>query len=79
MLVGFALTMANMSFFAALLTFFITSTKLTKWKGDIKKQIDSDYKEGKWLLNNSDVPIEWITKVKNCSALIGPHNSLHHF
>lgn len=62
MLVGFALTMANMSFFAALLTFFITSTKLTKWKGDIKKQIDSDYKEGKWLLNNSDVPIEWITK-----------------
>lgn len=72
MLVGFALTMANMSFFAALLTFFITSSKLTKWKGDIKKQIDSDYKEGKWLLNG-------LQKIKNCSALIGPHISLHHF
>jgi len=50
MLVGFVLTMANMSFFAALFTFFVTSTKLTKWKGNIKKQIDSDYKEGKLLL-----------------------------
>uniref|UniRef100_A0A9J8CGW6 Transmembrane protein 19 n=1 Tax=Cyprinus carpio carpio TaxID=630221 RepID=A0A9J8CGW6_CYPCA len=47
MLVGFVLSMANMSFFGALLTFFVTSSKLTKWKGDIKKQTDSDYKEEK--------------------------------
>ncbi|XP_051975021.1 transmembrane protein 19 [Xyrauchen texanus] len=63
MLVGFILTMANMSFFAALLTFFITSSKLTKWKGSIKKQIDSDYKEGgqrNWLqvFCNGGVPTE---------------------
>ncbi|XP_051544735.1 transmembrane protein 19 [Myxocyprinus asiaticus] len=63
MLVGFILTMANMSFFAALLTFFVTSSKLTKWKGAIKKQIDSDYKEGgqrNWLqvFCNGGVPAE---------------------
>lgn len=27
--------------------FFITSSKLTKWKKEIKKQIDSEYKDGK--------------------------------
>uniref|UniRef100_A0A9J7WUT2 Transmembrane protein 19 n=1 Tax=Cyprinus carpio carpio TaxID=630221 RepID=A0A9J7WUT2_CYPCA len=63
MLVGFVLTMANMSFFGALLTFFVTSSKLTKWKRDIKKQIDSDYKEGgqrNWLqvFCNGGVPTE---------------------
>ncbi|XP_016148490.1 transmembrane protein 19-like [Sinocyclocheilus grahami] len=63
MLVGFFLTMANMSFFGALFTFFVTSSKLTKWKGDIKKQIDSDYKEGgqrNWLqvFCNGGVPTE---------------------
>lgn len=63
MLVGFVLTMANMSFFAVLLTFFITSTKLTRWKGEIKKKIDPEYKEGgqrNWLqvFCNGGVPTE---------------------
>ncbi|XP_070298473.1 transmembrane protein 19 isoform X2 [Salvelinus sp. IW2-2015] len=46
LLVGFILTMANMSFFSALLAFFITSSKLTRWKEEVKKKLDSDYKEG---------------------------------
>ncbi|XP_063783527.1 transmembrane protein 19 [Pseudophryne corroboree] len=46
LLVGFLLTVANYSFFSALLMFFFTSSKLTKWKGEIKKQFDSEYKEG---------------------------------
>ncbi|KAL7827777.1 hypothetical protein AOLI_G00309290 [Acnodon oligacanthus] len=63
LLVGFILTMANMSFFAALLAFFITSTNLTKWKGDVKKHIDSEYKEGgqrNWVqvFCNGGVPTE---------------------
>jgi len=47
--VGFILTVANYSFFTSLFVFFVTSSKLTKWKKDIKKQIDSEYKEGKPL------------------------------
>lgn len=47
LVVGFILTVANYSFFTSLLVFFVTSSKLTKWKKDIKKQIDSEYKEGK--------------------------------
>lgn len=47
LIVGFILTVANYSFCIALLTFFITSSKLTKWKKEAKKQIDSEYKEGK--------------------------------
>ena len=27
--------------------FFLTSSKLTKWKGEAKKRLDSEYKEGK--------------------------------
>ncbi|XP_053113507.1 transmembrane protein 19 isoform X1 [Hemicordylus capensis] len=46
LVVGFILTVANYSFFTALLMFFITSSKLTKWKGEVKRQIDSEYKEG---------------------------------
>ncbi|KAI4883000.1 hypothetical protein NFI96_015802 [Prochilodus magdalenae] len=63
LLVGFILTMANMSFFAALLTFFITSTKLTRWKENVKKHIDCEYKEGgqrNWVqvFCNGGVPTE---------------------
>lgn len=46
-MVGFILTVANYSFFSSLFVFFVTSSKLTKWKKDIKKKIDSEYKEGK--------------------------------
>lgn len=38
--------MANYSFFSSLLAFFITSSRLTRWGGAQKKQIDPDYREG---------------------------------
>lgn len=53
LVVGFILTVANYSFFSSLFVFFVTSSKLTKWKKDIKKQIDSEYKEGKPKYFNS--------------------------
>ncbi|XP_072233304.1 transmembrane protein 19 isoform X2 [Leuresthes tenuis] len=63
LLVGFVLTMANYSFFSALLTFFFTSSKLTRWGGAKKKKIDADYKEGgqrNWVqvFCNGGVPTE---------------------
>ncbi|KAJ0057060.1 hypothetical protein NL108_000904 [Boleophthalmus pectinirostris] len=61
--VGFVLTMANYSFFSALLAFFITSSKLTRWGGAEKKKIDAEYKEGgqrNWVqvFCNGGVPTE---------------------
>lgn len=47
LVVGFILTIANFSFFTSLLMFFLSSSKLTKWKGEAKKHLDSEYKEGK--------------------------------
>ncbi|KAM6386761.1 transmembrane protein 19 isoform 3-T4 [Alca torda] len=63
LVVGFILTIANYSFFTSLFVFFVTSSKLTKWKKDIKKQIDSEYKEGgqrNWVqvFCNGGVPTE---------------------
>ncbi|XP_077121402.1 transmembrane protein 19 isoform X2 [Ranitomeya variabilis] len=63
LLVGFLLTVANYSFFSALLMFFFTSSKLTKWKGEAKKKFDSEYKEGgqrNWVqvFCNGGVPAE---------------------
>nr|XP_008538231.1 PREDICTED: transmembrane protein 19 isoform X4 [Equus przewalskii] len=46
LVVGFILTIANFSFFTSLLMFFLSSSKLTKWKGETKKRLDSEYKEG---------------------------------
>ncbi|NXW56878.1 TMM19 protein, partial [Eurystomus gularis] len=63
LVVGFILTVANYSFFTSLLVFFVTSSKLTKWKKDTKKKIDSEYKEGgqrNWVqvFCNGGVPTE---------------------
>ncbi|XP_071623106.1 transmembrane protein 19 isoform X5 [Heliangelus exortis] len=63
LVVGFILTIANYSFFTSLFVFFVTSSKLTKWKKDMKKQIDSEYKEGgqrNWVqvFCNGGVPTE---------------------
>ncbi|XP_053939598.1 transmembrane protein 19 isoform X2 [Cuculus canorus] len=63
LVVGFILTVANYSFFTSLFVFFVTSSKLTKWKKNIKKQIDSEYKEGgqrNWVqvFCNGGVPTE---------------------
>ncbi|XP_062913795.1 transmembrane protein 19 isoform X4 [Mobula hypostoma] len=46
LIVGIILTVANFSFFSALLTFFVTSSKLSKWKAEAKKRLDAEYKEG---------------------------------
>lgn len=63
MVVGFVLTLANLSFLFALFAFFITSSNLTRWKGNIKKHLDPDYKEGgqrNWVqvLCNGGIPTE---------------------
>lgn len=63
LLVGFVLTMANYSFFSALLAFFITSSRLTRWGGAQKRKIDAEYKEGgqrNWVqvFCNGGVPTE---------------------
>ncbi|KAJ8411243.1 hypothetical protein AAFF_G00172490 [Aldrovandia affinis] len=63
MLVGFILSMANLSFFSSLLAFFVTSSKLTRWKGEAKKHMDAEYKEGgqrNWIqvFCNGGVPTE---------------------
>ncbi|XP_033619667.1 transmembrane protein 19 isoform X2 [Fukomys damarensis] len=61
--VGFILTIANFSFFTSLLMFFLSSSKLTKWKGQAKKHIDSEYREGgqrNWIqvFCNGAIPTE---------------------
>lgn len=63
LIIGFILTVANYSFFSALMTFFITSSVLTKWKSDVKKRFDSEFKEGgqrSWVqvFCNGGVPTE---------------------
>jgi uncharacterized protein (TIGR00297 family) len=52
LVVGFCLTLAHYSFFLCLLAFFVSSSKATKYKGDIKRKFEADYKEGgqrNWL------------------------------
>ncbi|XP_059834419.1 transmembrane protein 19 isoform X1 [Hypanus sabinus] len=63
LIVGIILTVANFSFFSALLTFFVSSSKLTKWKAEAKKRLDAEYKEGgqrNWLqvFCNGGIPTE---------------------
>merc|ERR1739845_78023 len=52
LVVGFTLTLAHYSFFLCLLAFFISSSKATKYKQEVKKEIEEDFKEGgqrNWL------------------------------
>merc|ERR1719290_128389 len=52
LVVGFTLTLAHYSFFLCLLAFFISSSKATKYKQEVKKTFESDFKEGgqrNWL------------------------------
>ncbi len=48
--VGFIHTMSSGCFCAALLTFFLTSSRLTKWRGQEKRRIEADYKEGGYAI-----------------------------
>ena len=52
LIVGFILCLANFSFVFSLLMFFISSSKATKYKGEVKRTFESDYKVGgqrNWL------------------------------
>ena len=52
LIVGFILCLANFSFFFSLLMFFISSSKATKFRGEVKRGFESDYKAGgerNWL------------------------------
>ncbi|XP_076167669.1 transmembrane protein 19 [Ptiloglossa arizonensis] len=44
--VGFILTITSYAHLACLFTFFVTSTKATKFRSDKKKKIEADFKEG---------------------------------
>lgn len=44
--VGFLLTAASACFSACLIVFFITSSRLTKWKAAEKRKLEESYKEG---------------------------------
>lgn len=43
---GFILTLSSLAHSMALLTFFITSSKVTKFRSARKKKIEADFKEG---------------------------------
>jgi len=52
LIVGFTLSLAHYSFFFSLITFFLSSSKATKYKQEVKKTFESDFKEGgqrNWL------------------------------
>ena len=52
LVVGFCLTLAHYSFFLCLLTFFVSSSKVTKFKEEEKRKFEVDFKEGgqrNWL------------------------------
>ncbi|XP_063239497.1 transmembrane protein 19 isoform X2 [Bacillus rossius redtenbacheri] len=50
--VGFVLTVSSYAFFACLFTFFVTSSKATKFRSAAKRKFEADFKEGgqrNWL------------------------------
>merc|ERR1712002_1309825 len=52
LVVGFCLSLAHYSFFLCLIAFFLTSSKATKYKQEVKAKVEEDFKEGgqrNWL------------------------------
>lgn len=52
LVVGFLLTVSNLCFFSALLAFFLCGTKVTRFRTDVKRSQEEDFKEGgmrNWL------------------------------
>ena len=47
LVVGFAMTLSSMCFFGALLTFFVSASKATKFRASRKKHLEEDFKECK--------------------------------
>ncbi|XP_075220170.1 transmembrane protein 19 isoform X1 [Lycorma delicatula] len=51
-IVGFILTLGSYLFFVCLLTFFVTSSRVTKFRSSMKNKLENDFKEGgqrNWL------------------------------
>ncbi len=44
---GFVLTISNFCFMASLMAFFITASKLTKFRGRQKQKFEGEFKYGK--------------------------------
>ena len=45
-ILGFVMTLSNFGFMAAMLTFFIAGSKVTKWRSSHKRKFELDFKEG---------------------------------
>lgn len=43
---GFVLTLTSYSFLACLMTFFVTSSKVTKFRSERKRKTEEGFKEG---------------------------------
>lgn len=46
LVVGFCLTLSSLCFFAALLSFFLSASKATKFRGHLKRKLEEHFKEG---------------------------------
>lgn len=46
---GFVLTLTSYSFLACLMTFFVTSSKVTKFRSERKRKMEEDFKEGEYI------------------------------
>ena len=57
--VGFITTLANLSSFVCLLTFFVTSSFFTKWKSERKRLLEENFKEGE-IFKICKVCMNWI-------------------
>lgn len=62
--VGFILTLSNLCFFTSCVTFFLTSSKLTRFKSDVKEKIEDDFKKGLYI-----VSLTVLTRVLNLTKL----------
>lgn len=66
LVVGFVLTITNFCFFASLLVFFLSSSKLTKFRSEIKREVEDDFKEGRIHLHSCKT----IETIKNTQTRI---------
>lgn len=59
LIIAIALSLANHAFLACLATFFFTSSRVTKFRGHLKRKIESDFKGGNIRLKhiNSKCPL----------------------
>jgi len=44
---GFLLTIANAAYCVSIIVFYLSSSRLTKWKSEEKRKIEVDFKEGR--------------------------------